>query len=279
MNDQYLENQTYEKLDRRIIRSPLLIATAVLFAVGAILTIISAARLLDPAHRTEILYGLVVLNIVDASALKTWFCIVAIGKILFALYSVTFAVGLGMILISSYRRGEQGSLKGFSVIGILSRASVWLWCGLCAVAVVVFVVKFVSYIITVVNEVQEFLFPLIAMVTSEIPLFMVAMALAALIIKFLNETSGLAYQSYYMLRTGRAESHIDPFCYIMFFALAVLCAYLVYFFSYDIIAIVCFSVLSAVSLLLGVCIRLFKREIEWIKYRNYKAEKEHKERG
>ena len=81
------------------------------------------------------------------------------------------------------------------------------------------------------------------------------------------------YQSYYMLRTGRAESHIDPVCYVVFFALAVLCGYIAYFLAYDIFAILCFSALSVASLFMGICVRLFKKEIEWIKYRNYKRKK------
>ena len=86
---------------------------------------------------------------------------------------------------------------------------------------------------------QEFLFPLIAMITGEPVMLLAAAGAAGIMIKFLKETSALAYQSCYMLATGKAESHVAPFCYIAFFALAALCAYLAYFFSYDILAIAC----------------------------------------
>ncbi len=273
MNDQRLENSIYEKVDRKIIRSPLLLVTVIVFAIGAILSLLSLVKLLDPSHRREILNGLVAQNIVDGSALQTWFFFVVIAKTLFALYAVTFTLGLGMMLISSYRKEGNGSLRGLSVIGRGSLWSVYVWYALCAVAGVVFVVKFIRYTVTLVSEVQEFLFPLIAMVTGEIVMLLVAAVLVSLIIKILKEISDLAYQSYYMLRTGRAESHIDPLSYVAFFAIAVLCGYIAYFLSYDILAIICFSMLALASLLMGICIRFFKKEVEWIKYRNYKKKK------
>lgn len=277
MNDQRLENEIYEKVDRKIIRSPLLLVTVIVFAIGAILSLLSLARLLDPSHRREILNGLVAQNIVDGAALQTWFFFVVIAKTLFALYSVTFTLGLGMVIVSSYRKGEKVIFKGLAVIGKVSLATVWIWYAFCVVAGIVFCYKFVSYIIVLVEEVEEFLFPLIAMATGELVMLLVAAVLVSLIIKILKETSDLAYQSYYMLRTGRAESHIDPIAYVAFFAIAVLCGYIAYFMSYDILAIICFSVLALASLLMGICIRLFKKEVEWIKYRNYKKKKKAEE--
>lgn len=273
MNAQKSENEMLETVDRKILRSPLLLITVILFAVGFILSVVSLARLLDPSHRLEIIDGLGAQNIVDSSATITWFGLVVLTKVFFTLYSFTFTLGLGMLLVSYYSHGEKGSLKGLSLIGKVSHKTVYLWYAFSALAVIVFVYKLISRIVILVDEVQEFLFPVVAVVSGEIVMLLAAALVVGLIIKSLKETSDLMYQSYYMLRTGRAESHIDPVCYIVFFAIAALCAYIAYFLFYDILAILCFSTLSLASLLMGICVRLFKKEVEWIKYRNYKRRK------
>ena len=277
MNVQNSENETLEMVDRKILRSPLLLIAVILFAIGAVLSAVSLVKLLDPSHRLEIIYGLAAQNIVDTSALKTWLGIIMLTKAFFTLYAMTFAVGLGMVLISTYRHGEVGSLKGFSLIGKISQGSVYAWYTISAIAGVVFVNKLISRLILIINEVQEFLLPIIALVSGEIVMLLVAALIVILIVKGLKETADLAYQSYYILRTGRAESHIAPICDIVFFALAALCGYIAYFLSYDILAVACFSILALASLLMGICVRLFKKEIEWIKYRNYKRHKSSEE--
>ena len=277
MNDNYSENKMLETVDRRMLRSPLLLVSVILFAVGSILSVCSLVRLTVPSHRVEVINGLIAQNIVDTSAIKTWLGIIMLTKAFFTLYAMTFAVGLGMVLISTYRQGKEGSLKGFSLIGKISQGSVYAWYTISAIAGVVFVNKLISRLVLTINEVQEFLFPIIALVSGEIVMLLVAALIVILIIKGLKETADLAYQSYYILRTGRAESHIDPICYIVFFAVAALCGYIAYFLSYDILAIACFSILALASLLMGICVRLFKKEIEWIKYRNYKRRKSSEE--
>ncbi len=273
MNVHNSENEALETVDRKILRSPLLIVATVLFAIGFILSVVSLVRLSSPTHRLEIAYGLAAQNITDASAIVTWFVLVVLTKAFFTLYSLTYTLGLGMLLVSYYRHGEKGSLKGLSVIGKVSHTTVYVWYAFSVLAVLVFVYKLVSRVVVLISEVQEFLFPVIAVVSGEIVMLLVAALVVGLIIKSLKEISDLMYQSYYILRTGKAESHIEPICYIVFFALTALCGYIAYFLFYDILAILCFSALSLASLFMGICVRLFKKEIEWIKYRNYKRKK------
>ena len=263
-----------DKLTPKIMTSPLLIVAEVFFVIGAIFALLSLFRLIDPGHRAEIMQGIVSQNVSDPEAITTWFYITVIGKALFALYALTFSIGLAIAMITSANcKGNPCKIKGLGFLSAMNKAAIWIWVALLGIAGVVFVYRIVVYAVVLIQEVVDFVFPLAAVVVGELVMALMVFGVTTLLIFLWKELADLATHLRYMLYTERLDSHIEPVSYVALFALAVFCGYLVYYFIYDPIAIVTFSCLTVASLLTGICIAVLKNRVEWMHFLNYERDK------
>lgn len=266
---------TEDKLTPKIFSAPLLIIAELLFIIGAVCALLSLAHLGVPSHKSEIYYGIAAQNILESGVMETWFYIIVIGKALFALFAITFACGLGVVIISAARaKGEPCKVKGLGFIGAMNTVAIWIWVGLLALAALVFAYKITVYTVALLSEVVDFVFPLMAVTVGELVMVLMIVGITALLIVFWRGLSFLAYHIRYMLYTERTDSHIEPVSYVGLFVLSAFCIYLVDFFYYDPISIVEFAALGIATLLLGICVRILKKRVEWIHFLNYEREEE-----
>ena len=197
---------------------------------------------------------------------------ILVTRIFITAFSFGLGVGLARILIPMHAKGKDGlKIGGFSMVGGYNKALVWVVYVMSAGLVCLFVYRLVVYVVGLVENTQEFLFPLMAVIFGEVVMLLAAALVVVLCVKLLQELSALAYQSYYMFKTGKTETHIDAVCYWMIFGLAATFGYLAYFFWGDLFAVISLALLALAFLLFGISVKLFKKEVEWIKYRNYKA--------
>ena len=268
MNDNLIQDN--KRLPLKMFRSPLLFVIEAIFIISAIFMVISMVRFLDPAHRRDVIYGLVAQQITDPAALETWFGIIVAGKALFTLYSVGMAVGFGRFLITAATcQDDTGKIKGLGFIAVVNRIAIWSWGGLLSVSAVVFVVKMITYITVLVSEEVDFIFPLMAVLAGEAVMVLLLVGITVFLIVMWREHAFLCDHLRYMLYTGRVDSHIESFCSVSLYFIAALCSYLVVFFAYDPISIIAFALLAVASVMLGVCIRILKSRVEHIKFQAY----------
>ena len=272
------EEVEYERLEVKILRSPLLLIAELVLLVGAALSIVSLGEMFSADYRAFFVDFLETKQITDPAAAISWFFVILIVRALISVLSIGLAIGLARILIPMHVKGVDGlKIGGFSMIGGYNRVLVWVIYVMSAGAAALFVYRLIVYVIGLIENTQEFLFPLMAVIFGEIAMLLAAALVVALLVKLLHELSALAYQSYYMLKTGKTETHVEPVCYWLIFGLAATLGYLAYFFWGDVLAVISLAFLSLAFLLFGICIKLFKKEVEWIKYRNYKSRKKNGE--
>ena len=263
-----------DKLTPDFFKSPLLIIAEVMLIIGAIFSLVSLIRLVDPTHRQDIINGIVAQNIVDPEAITTWFYIIIIGKMLFSFFEVTFSVGLAIAIVTAARsKGDTCKIRGLGFLSAVNNVTVWIWFALLGVAGIVFLYRIVVYTVDLLKTVVDFVFPLAAVLAGEAVMILILVGITTLLVMFWRALADLATHLRYMLYTGNLDSHIEPIAYVALFILAVFSGYLVYFFLYDPIAVVSFAALAVASVLLGICIRVLKSRVEWMHFLNYERKK------
>ena len=266
--------QLDDKLTPRIITSPLLIVGEVFFVIGAIFALVSLVRLADSSHRYEIMYSIASQEVSDVEAILTWFCLVVIAKILFAVFALTFAIGWTTVTVSSATcKKNPCKIKGLGFLSAMNKVAIWVWVGLLAMASIVFLYNIVTYTFLIIQQTADFIIPLAAVVVGEAVMVLIIVGITALLIIGWRSLSDLATHLRYMLYTERLDGHIAPVSYITLFVLSAISLYLAGFFSYDVIAVISFASLAVASLLTGIWIKIIKSRVEWMHFLNYEREK------
>ena len=263
-----------DKLTPKVMLSPLLIIAEVFFVIGAIFALVSLFRLADSSHRYDIIYSIASQEVSDFEAIMTWFTLVVIVKILFAVFSLAFAIGFVTATVSAANcKGNPCRVKGLGFLSLINNVAIWMWVGLLGIGTVVFVYKIVTYTVAIIAQTEDFIFPLAAVVVGELVMVLIIIGITALLIIGWKSLADLFTHLRYMLYTERLDGHIAPISYVIFFVLTAASVYLVGFFSYDAITMVSFGSLAVATLLTGIWTRIVKSRVEWMHFIDYEKEK------
>ena len=262
-------------IKRRELKISLACATAILFCIAAVLSVISLVSLVGADGIKSFFINIEESGVRDTDAMLTYFVVNVTTRSLYSVFCTVYAIGLIMVVLESARIKEgQGNLKGtgLSFIAKITHAVKYLWIGVCAILAIIFISRFVPYFISNINN-HTGLLVLVALVASEGACLALFIGVCYGLMHCWSELEDSAHCVRYMLTMGRI-CDIPPSSYGFCYALVGVSALCAVISIGDTFALCAFTAAGVASLLLGIWYKKLKSRVEWIKYLDSKNKKQ-----
>ena len=177
-------------------------ASAVFLGMGALLGLGSVLYLLDPGYLTAVTEKILISGIRTASALGTW-------RALHIAISVICCIFPGILVWGMVLTFRGQSARGMNLLSNIARGSLILTRILGYVAIGVFILRFVLYVMPIAHR-DDFLYQLFATVIMEALMVVLAVFSYRLLCRFLDEAEGCAASIGYTLSSGFLDNGSIP---------------------------------------------------------------------
>jgi hypothetical protein len=271
-NSNQLENPSISKKE---LKMPLLCATAIVFCIAAVLALISLISLVSADGIKSFFIGIEESGVRDPEAMFTYYVVSVTTRLLYSAFCGVYAVGLVTVVIESARVkdvAENPRGVGLRIIAKVTHAVKYTWIGVCAILAVIFISRFVPYLISNIDN-HTGLLVVVALVASEGACLAIFRGICYGLMHCWSELEDSADCARYMLSSGKIcdiPHTAYSFCYVLV-GISLLCAVIS---LGDVIATCAFTAAAVASLLLGVWYKKLKSQVEWIKYQDEKKRKQ-----
>ena len=262
-------------ISKRELRIPLLCATAILFCISAVLVLMSLVSLIGTDGTKSFFIRIEESGVRDPNAMLTYFVVSVTTRLLYSAFCLVYAIGFSMVVLESARiKDGDGSLRGMGLrlIARVTHAVKYAWIGVCAILAVIFVSRFIPYLISHIDN-HTGLLVVVALVASEGVCLAIFLGICYGLIRCWSELEDSADCARYMLTMGKI-CDLPPSSYGFCYALVGISALCAVISLGDTIATCAFAASGVASLLLGVWYKKLKSHVEWIKYQEEKKRKQ-----
>ena len=255
-------------VSKKDLNLPLLVICAVLFVLGAIASSFSAISLLVPSVSKSLSDAIINSGIRDMESAVVWFAVCAGIRIFFALFCGVYAIGLTLAAVEIAKQDTKLYSYGWRMISMANRVMRWIWIGICAVLGVVFVIRFVPYFISNINN-HEGVFYIAGLFLYEGMCLTFFCAAAYTLFRGFGELEDSADCMSYMFTTGKICS-LPPTSYAFLFVFGAVASIFAMISRADIFIAVVLLISALAFFVTAIWFKRLKSKIEWIKYQEEK---------
>lgn len=251
---------------------PFLITCATLFIVAALASAASLCSLLIPSVAKSLFLTIENSGIADIDSIIAWFAVCVGIRFFIAVFCMFYAIGLTMAAVEVSHPERETHYCGWRVISGLNRVVRWIWIFVCAGLGVAFVVRFVPYFISHINN-HEGVFYIAGLFLYEGMCLTFFCIVAYILYRCFGELEDSADCMFYMF-TARKICDLPPTSYAFMIVLAVMSAIFAYVSRGDIFVSLALILPAVAFIFTGVWFKRLKSSIEWIKYQEEKKKKQ-----
>lgn len=258
-------------VSKKELRVPFLVICAMFFALGAVMSIISAASLCIPSVARELFLAVENSGVQDRESLVAWFAVCVGIRIFFALFGSVYAIGIIFAIAEIYSSNIRLHSIGWRIISAGNRVTRWIWVVICSILGVIFTVRFVPYFISNINN-HEGVFYIAGLFLYEGMCLTFFCLFAYMLFRCFGELEDSADCMSYMF-TSHKMCQLPPTSYIFLIVFSVVSLIFAGISRADIFVATAFLVLSVAFFLTAVWFKRLKSIIEWKKYQEEKIRK------